>query len=413
MYRYGGSDVSQGPAGDNLSTQASNSYKQWMGSIHQVDQYPFTQSYSASKDGNISFNSIHEFNKNLKGSAAGSTLINQVLPEGCRPRRIFSVYEGSPKLVEIESSGQRQVKSTYDYTSHLISGLYGSSFCAGGYNEKTKTLVIISSPTTSSTTHYGTIFKSSKDLNSVKNIKEYFDNLTSTESFNHSLSIAQQHDIVTVVGNNGFVGVSWNNQSQNTLMYEVYDCNVKGVATGQSARQHGTTHTYTGSVTTSYGIAQGQSYYTKFNTTWDGTWGAIYCSYYYHGCGINSYIVNLENPKKFICMNSSRTGSGSLFMPMGRTGFGMFAAGNTDSSPVEFGCRNFDPTDSDETTTTWSVAHLNSGVQLTTATSNGAALPLSNSYSLLHGGYYSTCYPLITTINWWGSYGSDSSSYCG
>ena len=65
---------------------------------------------------------------------------------------------------------------------------------------------------------------------------------------------------------------------------------------------------YAGSTTTSYGANSGHQYYTKFQTTWDGTWGMIYSPYYYYGCGINAFCMSLENPRKFININSVKNG---------------------------------------------------------------------------------------------------------
>jgi hypothetical protein len=173
-------------------------------------------------------------------------------------------------------------------------------------------------------------------------------------------------------------------------------------------------------MTTAYGGEQGPQYYTKFNTTWDNTWGAIYSSYYYYGSGINSYIVNLENPKKFItyghAVNGGSTDSG-LFIPMGRTGFAHFISTNTDGQGITINAFCLDPTDSDETTTTMvsegSTSMSSTGNYTPTYVTNGNHKTVSSKTTSIHGGYYSTCYPGITTINWWGSYGVGANSYTG
>jgi hypothetical protein len=38
---------------------------------------------------------------------------------------------------------------------------------------------------------------------------------------------------------------------------------------------------------------------------------------------------------------------------------------------------------------------------------------LANCYTQLTGGYYSTCYPNLIGINWWGTYGAGDQSYGG
>jgi len=99
------------------------------------------------------------------------------LPEGCRPRRIFTNRRHSMR----EVSGLQGTANFdhYDYSSHLIDPSPLNYATGTGYNEKTKMLVMIHSGdeggNTSKSIH---IFKSSKDLNACKRIKEYFDNLT-------------------------------------------------------------------------------------------------------------------------------------------------------------------------------------------------------------------------------------------
>ena len=88
---------------------------------------------------------------------------------------------------------------------------------------------------------------------------------------------------------------------------------------------------FNGSTTTSYGANQGSQYYTKYNTTWDGTWGMIYAPYYYYGVGINGWCMSIENPRKFISINQTKSSRGNPYMAWGRTGFHGGWSDNTDS----------------------------------------------------------------------------------
>ena len=108
---------------------------------------------------------------------------------------------------------------------------------------------------------------------------------------------------------------------------------------------------FNGSTTTSYGANQGSQYYTKYNTTWDGTWGMIYAPYYYYGVGINGWCMSIENPRKFISINQTKSSRGNPYM-LGKNRFHGGWSDNTDSETWRTYAWSFDPTDSDHTTDT-------------------------------------------------------------
>ena len=403
----------------DFTTQTYSSYNHYCKSMYQIDQYPHCFYYSASRDGMVSWQSLHQITSSFEYTV-GWTKLNMVLPEGIRPRRMFCNRRYSMR----EKTGNNSLGSIdhYDYSSHMLNT--DNDYCVStGYNEKTKTLVMVHSANegdnSAKTVH---IFKGSKDLNLVGKIKEFFDNLESTEYFLDSWSLDNNKNWCTVVGNNDWVGFGGKNG--NTKKYCAFDCSVKGV--GQSltgaSRRYLDWQNFAGSVTTSYGAANGNQYYTRFNTTWDGTWGMIFSPYYYYGVGINAFCMSLENPRKFISINQTKSSRGNPYTAWGRTGFHGGDDDNTDGTSWQTYGFSFDPTDSDHTVDTTVFMGSTSGEATVpdnnshvggTYTNKTGNCSISQCYTQLHGGYYSTCYPMLLGINWWGAYGSADSSYGG
>ena len=404
----------------NHTTESYTSYTNYCKSIYQIDQYPHAFYYTASRNGHCSWQSYHQITSSFEYTV-GWTKINMVLPEGCRPRRMFCNRRYSIR----EKSGNNSLASIdhYDYTSHLLETT--NDYATGtGYNEKTKMLVMIHSGgegdgAAAKTIH---IFKSGKDLNKVKKIKEYFDALTSVEFFTGSWPLQNNKDWCVVVGNNGWVGFGGKNSS--TKKYCAFDCNVKGGVAHQidTSRRYLDWQDFAGSTTTSYGAGNGNQYYTRFNTTWDGKWGMIYSPYYYYGPGINAFAINLENPRKFISINQTKSAYPNPYTAWGRTGFHGGDSDNTDSTSWQTYCFSFDPTDSDHTVDTTVYMGSTSGEATMpdnnshvggTFTNKTGNCSLSQCYTQLTGGFNSTCYPVLIGLNWWGAYGAADASYGG
>jgi len=404
----------------DLTSQGYSSWTYWNKSLYQCDQYPHAQFYTSSRDGMVSWHSLHEYTSSFEYQN-GWCKLNMVLPEGIRPRRMFlnrrftmrEQYPGNHACPNVDY---------YNYSSHLLNT--DQTYATGtGYNEKNKTLVMIHSGdeggNTSKTIH---IFKGTKCLNKIDRIKEYFDNLTSTEYFTDTWTNQNNKDWCVVVGNNDFVGFGL--KQGNSKRYGVFDCSVKGtgVAITGASRQWDAWQTFQGSTTTSYGAWEGHQYYTKFMTTWDGTWGMIYSPYYYYGVGINAFCMSLENPKKFISINQTKSSRGNPWFAWGRTGFHGGWSDNTDGTSHRTYAWSFDPTDSDETTTTRVYDGSSSGDGVIPNNNNLVGADITNktgnhgltaARTWLHGGFYSTAYPLLMQIDWWGSYGNNDSTYGG
>ena len=402
----------------NLTTEGYSSWTNYQKSMYQVDQYPHCFHYTASRDGFVTWQSYHQFTSSFEYQV-GWTKLNQVLPEGIRPRRTFTNRRHTMR----EFMGNSDCNCDYyNYESHLLNT--DQAYATGtGYNEMCKMLVMVhsgnESTNTSKTIH---IFKSSVDLNATTRIKDFFDNLEWTEYFTDTWTNQNVKDWTVVVGNNGWVGFGL--KQSNSKRYGVFDCNQKGVGvdTTGASRQWSTWHDFAGSTTTSYGATNGHQYYTKFQTTWDGTWGMIYSPYYYYGCGINAFCMSIENPRKFININQTKSGRANPYVAWGRTGFHGGWSDNCDSEVWQTYAFAFDPKDSDHTIDT----RVYKG-----STSGEGAMPDNNSLvggdyanktgvcSLdamrtgLHGGTQTTNYPMLMGINWWGSYGKGDASYGG
>jgi hypothetical protein len=162
---------------------------------------------------------------------------------------------------------------------------------------------------------------------------------------------------------------------------------------------------------------------TKFNHTWDGTWGMIYAPYYYYGCGLNGWCMSLQNPRKFISVNETKSSRSNPWFAWGRTGFHGGWSDNTDGDTMRVYSWSFDPTDSDHTTTTKVYQGGSSGDDVVrndnnhqgsaTVTNKTGNVGLSANRCFLTGGYHSTCYPKMMQIDWWGNFGNSDSTYGG
>ncbi len=403
----------------DLTTQGYSSWTNYQKSLYQIDQYPHCFHYTVSREGFPTWQSYHQFTSSFEYQV-GWTKLNMVLPEGVRPRRTFTNRRHTMR----EFMGNSDCNCDYyDYSSHLVDPAVYNYATGTGYNEKNKMLVMIHSGDESGNTSKSIhIFKSSVDLNATTRIKDFFDNLEWTEYFTDTWTNQNNKDWCVVVGNNCWVGFGL--KQSNSKRYGVFDCNQKGVGvdTTGASRQWSTWQDFAGSTTTSYGATQGHQYYTKFQTTWDGTWGMIYSPYYYYGCGINAFAMSLENPRKFININQTKSSRVNPWVAWGRTGFHGGWSDNCDSEVWQTYAFAFDPKDSDHTVDT----RVYKG-----STSGEGAMPDNNSLvggdftnktgvcSLdamrtgLHGGTQTTNYPMLMGVNWWGSYGNADASYGG
>ena len=418
-FAYSMNDFGTDMGHQNFTSETYSDWQRYWKSVYQCDQYPHAQYYTSSRDGFYTFHSFHSYDTNFEYDN-GWTKINHVLPEGIRPRRLFCNRMNSLREISVGNHSATAFDH-YDYTSHKLDNT--DTYAIGtGYNEKNKMLVMVHSSgegsETSKTIH---IFESSKCLNHVTKIKEYFDNLTSTEYFTGTWTTDNNRDMTVAVGNNKWVG--FGHKNGNSMRYAAFNCaNGNSLGTTDSARIFDSWQDFQGSTTTSYGANQGPQYYTKFNTTWDGTWGMIYSPYYYYGVGLNAFCMSLENPRKFISVNQTKTDRGNPYLAWGRTGFHGGWSDNTDDQQWRTYCWSFDPTDSDHTqdTTVYygstdnnDVIRSDNALRGTTITNKTGNHGLEQSRTGLNGGSHTTCYPAMMQIDWWGTYGNSDTNYGG
>jgi hypothetical protein len=417
-FAYSKDDFGTSIGHQNLSSETYDDWQRYWKSIYQCDQYPHAQYYTSSRDGFYTFQSFHSYETQFEYDN-GWTKLNHNLPEGCRPRRLFSNKRNAMREMNMGNNSCAAFDH-YDYSSHMLSA---QTYAIGtGYNEKNKMLVMVHSSGTGSdadkTVH---IFESSKCLNHVTRIKDYFANLTSTEYFTDSWSSNNNRDMTVSVGNNKWVG--FGHKYNSSMRYAAFNCkNGDSLGTTGSARIYVGWQDFAGSTTTSYGAEQGPQYYTKYNTTWDGTWGMIYSPYYYYGCGINGFCMSIENPRKFISINQTKSSRSNPYLAWGRTGFHGGWSDNTDGEQWQTYSWAFDPTDSDHTQNTvvyYGNTDNNDVIRDDNNSHSSSVTNKTGNYGLtaartgLHGGSETTCYPAIMQVDWWGAYGNNDSTYGG
>lgn len=352
-------------------------------SLHNNDQYPIHAIADTSTKGHRS--GVQPANNQGK-TAFGQRLINQVLPEGVRPRRYFTL-NGNTFGEAANLTNLTAPIDSVDLSTYRPSGFTSFTTAIGtaGYNEKTKTLVAVFSSGTTTATQV-IKWTSTVDLNSCTSLLQFFTNATAT-GFNVTFagsSTDSYSDKTVVVGDNGTAFVGYRSGSNNLVGLTINL--TTGVATATSAV----------SGTTSYGVSQGSYYYTKMQTTWDGKWAMIYQPYYYYGGGACAYVVSIEDPTVYFTYLNTATSGGGAILPWKDSSFIHFIGINTDSAGINT-----------NTITLSKTARTGTGAKIVaTATGEvsvaiGGAIP-ANAISLgLHGGYYSTCYPRFYTVNWW------------
>jgi hypothetical protein len=165
-YNDHGTDVSH----CNLTSQDYTTWTCYNKSIYQCDQYPWAQYYTSSKDGFISWHSYHQISSSFEFTSAW-TKLNHVLPEGIRPRRLFTNrLQTMREMNPGQAAGNGQI-DYYDYSAKMLDTT--NTYATGtGYNEKNKMLVMVHSgdegSNTAKTIH---IFKSSKKETKLTELK--------------------------------------------------------------------------------------------------------------------------------------------------------------------------------------------------------------------------------------------------
>ena len=383
------SDASFGYSGDfannnsQLSSQAVSS-SNWYQSLHNHDQYPVGMSVTSTPTG-----MLHGTPPNRSQGKAnyGYNMINQVLPEGVRPRRYFTYINGYMREHAGTAGGEGYFDVWNVAGNSAVETTYSQSNGSAGYNERTKTLVTTDGSTANELSI--NVYQSTVDLNSCYSIGTFFTNATVTGfKIAHTYQVENRYDRCVVVGDNGKVVIA--DRNSNNLQGIIFDINDE---TPTPVSLSGVTGT------TSYGLNSGPQYYTKMQLSWDGKWAFVYQPYYYYGGGVCGYIISTEDPERYFTVQKTLTSGGGAIMPIGESGFVYFNGQNTDSTGMYYYMWDLAQTETTGTGSTRMAYDNTMNLNIANGSEVGATSTVRESG--LHGGYYTTCYPRIVTVDWW------------
>ena len=243
--------------------------------------------------------------------------------EGIRQKNSLFVNNASAQVYPF---GSRTAVETVTWTSYAnTSGTPGSTSTGMiSYNDRTKTLVIVvGSGSATYRIHVwkhpnygldgtdfasGSLLKFMNDARNNLNGASYFYNdftwsTSASTSYNESL-----YHMRVIVGDNNVVGLVRFTPSNQTV-YGYLTLNSGSTSTSVTTGN-------TMSVTTSYGIDNGNLYGMRHQTTWDNKWVVAYAPYYYYGCGAKMYFVYTPNPAIYYMYQYDDTSNGVGIAPI-------------------------------------------------------------------------------------------------
>jgi hypothetical protein len=194
---------------------------------------------------------------------------------------------------------------------------------------------------------------------------------TGSSSYNESL----YHNQFTL-GDNGIVG-----------MFRMTPSN-QAVAAYLTLNPASTSATVTAlttfSLTTSYGIEQGNQFGARSQINWDQNWSVSYCPYYYYHCGFAGVWFYTPDPTKYYKYYYADTSHGVMLAPLGASRWALaFSVNNTDGNgPIIY---PFDPDGARITGTLFNGSAIANGGTLGASDSNyiGDAYSTTTNYSAL------------------------------
>ena len=232
--------------------------------------------------------------------------------------KAFDKLYGSPHSASYPYPGT----SSYTVTS-LDSSMRGSA----SYHLNRKELVILSFVSSSGSYnifHFANVdFDTYPDPNIALNRPEVVRTNSSLTIPNWSVNNAESYyNLKPVITDNGTIYVSVFFTSTAFRLYSVTRNGSNAVTAGLIA---------TLSATTSYGIEQGDGYGQRQITSRDGTSVALFCPYYYYGCGVLCYMINKTN-NTYTSYSNADASSGTMVLPFKDNGWAFYYAGNGYSS---------------------------------------------------------------------------------
>jgi hypothetical protein len=421
-----------GYSGDNGNPYRTNGELSSNGSSYKIQATTNSSHLPLHAMMNVSPSGAFHSNRYTSGNSVLRLLnyqITQVLPEGIRPRcgitrdekllyrsnvLNFAIEKGSPGGEYINLWDDSSLVSLHGQANispkNVNSNTYrGKGAC--GYNERTKTFVIIWKESNNQRT-FITRYKLTKNLNDTSiPLREIFESASSVtmsgELTMHWAGDQEAHRFSVTVGDNDFIRCTAFRESDKIASWLITASLTNGPGF------HSTNGQLYHSNTTSYGIEQGWEHIGQtYNSTWDNKWHMHYSHYYYYGCGISAFVTSTEDPQLCYKFQQSHTSLGLAPHAWGRTGFIITSSNNSDSGDHRFFNLNL----AGMKTT---LAAFNSGAgkyhsyNEYTQPTNLTTLNINDYANWFPShGFQSTNYPVYLNVNWWPN-ASGAMSYSG
>lgn len=396
MYGYN-KDAGQ-PTG-SLSSQNYSSYTIWMQSWHHSDQYPRNRLINCGVNAHWKGDSIHNIQYGILGY--GNYLGTHVLPEGCRPRRYLTLNNNTIQevnsLAQMYGYGANKNGFSIDSTKSAPNEYATSAAGSFGYNEKTKTLVLIQG----NTSGYD-VYKYKSDTHELNSMEgsawPFFRDATVTKGtitnspFYVPNNNEDAYNIRVIVGDNDYVAaVLWGGNYVSSVLINpdlTVDYSINPANNG-----------YFGQIqcTTTYGASNNRAYAPKAKFTWDNKWALVGMPYYYYGCGICAYIISTEDPRRFFQWRNTNSGGGAQVFPWKKSSF-IYFGGDQNLNSQGMYYAYIDLSETSRTGTDGATITDSDGRR---QIANGTVLNPTNRHSAEPSLYHTTNYNHIQPLNWW------------
>lgn len=267
-----------------------------------------------------------------------------ICKEGVRPR--YSIWQDNADIrfhirgVTESSGGYIDRISNINSATYSTWGSIGSGYGQVGYNDRTRTFVLIESTTNNTNRiHVWQNLNDGRSLQSPLMGAGYAHNFfaeaksggTSGAKANYkfydftwasggSTQTEPTYRKRVIVGDNGVIGMSRMCPQGNATEYATLNLPAATPGTDASSTLDTASYKRMGN-TTSYSIDQGDRYGMNHNITWDNSVVVCYAPYYYYGSGMHAYYIDTYNPTRtFVSENNSST-NGCSIVPIGEGSF--------------------------------------------------------------------------------------------
>jgi hypothetical protein len=412
--KYFGSPGDNGNPFRTSSQLSTNSSSYMIKALNYVSHWPQHAMLNVSPNGRFSSSRFTSGNSVVNGM---KYQITQVLPEGVRPRLaitrngewlyrsniMWSSSAAAPGGERVDIWDDAELVSLFGQDNMSPKSQFSSrnqGIGACGYNERTKTFVIIWRQSGSTQTAV-TKWKLTKNLNDPRvPLREVFESATSVETTN-SLTMGwsgsnEAYRWQVTVGDNDYIRCS---NFRNDQWYRTWLIDPDLALTSDS----GSSGQYSHSATTSYGMEQGWPHMgSNYNSTWDNEWHIHYGTYYYYGCGCLAFFTSTRDPRLVYLYRNTDSSNGISPHAWGRTGFIFsYPTSNSDSSDHAF--HKVDLRGLKKTTAEFDEGagkYFDSSER--TQPSVGSTINVANSSQWFPShGYQSTNYPTFINVTWW------------